>query len=189
MFGPPRPGSRASSGSVFRGGSSCARGVPELPTSPSSGVDAGPGRGSLGQLTPADLASLPSVLRRTSGRRLAHQGVAAVRRPAVRPASRLKPNSDAKHENPSHFEIWATKNPRFGGLFLMELAGLEPATSWVRSRPSRVSNQADLQQVRLHRQAHSVTSCRWITRAFLAIWSQVRRSVTGLPPPLPKFGR
>ena len=38
------------------------------------------------------------------------------------------------------------KTPRFGGLFLMELGGLEPPTSWVRSRRSLASNNLYLQE-------------------------------------------
>ena len=66
----------------------------------------------------------------------------------------------------------------------MELAGLEPATSWVRSRRFLVSNQPHFQGFSSRHRAHPVTSCRRITRGFSAIWSQVlrpvARSVVGL---------
>lgn len=59
-----------------------------------------------------------------------------------------------------------------------KLAGLRPPTASVRSRRSLVSNQVLLQHFYSNRRPYSVTSCRWITRGFAAIWSQVRRPVT-----------
>jgi hypothetical protein len=63
----------------------------------------------------------------------------------------------------------------------IELAGLEPTRSWVRSRRSLASNPRHFQDfLRTARplQSLSVTNCRPITRGFLAIWSHVLRFVT-----------
>jgi hypothetical protein len=59
----------------------------------------------------------------------------------------------------------------------MELAGLEPATSWVQSRRALRSNAACLQGNRAATCGDSVPSCRRITRRFRSIWAQIRVSV------------
>jgi hypothetical protein len=60
----------------------------------------------------------------------------------------------------------------------MELAELKPAIAWVRSRRSLGSNSRFFQDLRGRPPPLPVTSYRWITRGFPAIWSQVLRFVT-----------
>jgi hypothetical protein len=61
----------------------------------------------------------------------------------------------------------------FQGFRAMELAGLEPATSWVRSGAAVRSNALSLQGVSTLVSTEAVTKSRPITGRFGGIWAQI----------------